>query len=73
LRKQKEIQKSNEFYLELIEKALPLELQQIKKKDKFKGKKKRQTNLKKKLKYLNVFFFCFKRIKLRRRNLISKQ
>jgi len=44
LRKQKEIQKSNEFYLELIEKALPLELQQIKKKDKFKGKKRDQIN-----------------------------
>lgn len=37
LKKQKEIQKSNQFYLELIGKALPLELQQLaKKKDKFK-------------------------------------
>ena len=36
LKKQKEIQKSNEFYLELIGTALPLELQ-VKKKEKFKG------------------------------------
>jgi hypothetical protein len=36
LKKQKEIQKSNEFYIQLIAKALPLELQ-LKEKEKFKG------------------------------------
>ncbi len=36
LKKQKEIQKINEFYMQLIAKALPLELQ-LKDKEKFKG------------------------------------
>ena len=52
LKKQKEIQKINEFYMQLIAKALPLELQ-LKDKEKFKGKHSCSRN-----NYISLFSNC---------------